>query len=73
MFNSAPAILIQFVSLLGGRDVVGRGRGRRVFLVGGIQKLMETSLPIVVAVSLDRADISIAGRHCVDRPLRHVI
>lgn len=56
--------------------MVDRGRGRLVFLVGGVQELMKTggALAVVVAVSLDGADVAIVGRlGGVDRPLRHVI
>lgn len=56
--------------------MVGRGRGWWIVLVGGIQELMETGggLAIVVAVSLDGADVAVIGRCCsIDGSLRHVI
>jgi len=79
-FNSAPAVLVQFASLLGRRHVVRRGRGRRVLLIRGIQELVEAAggltvvaVVVVVVVSLDGVDVSIVDGRGVDRPLRHVI
>lgn len=73
MFNSSPTILVQFVALLRRRNVIG-ARSWRILLVRGVQELMKTGgLTIVIAVSLDGADVSIVGRRCSDGPLRHLI